>query len=89
MQIFVALYLFTSLGVGQDNPFPSGPQVGDKLPAFQSLAFSGPDAGKEINVVAKIKDKPGLLIFVHQITRPGLLFLRPVAESATARGGGP
>lgn len=60
----------------------SGPQVGDKLPALKAHAFSGPEAGKEFDVLKATKGKPALLVFVHKITRPTLQFLRPVDEFA-------
>jgi len=63
----------------QDS-FPSGPQVGDKLTEFKVLGFSGPQEGKEFEVLGQAKGKPMLLIFVHKITRPALRFLRPVDE---------
>lgn len=65
----------------------SGPQVGDKLPALKAHAFSGPEAGKEFDVLKATKGKPALLIFVHKITRPTLQFLRPVDEYAVKEEG--
>lgn len=62
---------------------PSGPQVGKKLTPFKILAFSGPDAGKEVEFIKKDKGPPMLLIFVHKITRPALKFLRPVDKFVT------
>lgn len=76
-----ALILTTAFFAGD---FPSGPQVGDKLPDFKSHAYSGPDAGKEFKILDKTKGGPTLLIFMHatdqkfSITRPGNQFLRPV-----------
>jgi len=65
------------VGVVLAGDLPSGPQVGQKLTPFKVLAFSGPDAGKELELLKKDKG-PTLLIFVHKITRPALKFLRPV-----------
>ncbi len=67
--------------------FPSGPQVGDKLPDFKTQGFFGPDAGKEYQLHEKIKAGPTLVIFMHApsdaaITRPGLQFLKPVDKYA-------
>jgi hypothetical protein len=64
-------------GVVLAGDLPSGPQVGKKLTPFKVLAFSGPDAGKELELLKKDRG-PTLLIFVQKITRPGLKFLRPV-----------
>lgn len=64
------------------DSFPSGPQVGQKLTPFKTLAFSGPDAGKEIELCKGAAKQPSLLIFVHRITRPALKMLRPVDKLA-------
>jgi hypothetical protein len=63
--------------------FPSGPQVGDTLPPCKIQAFSGPDAGKEVELVKQIKGAPALVIFVHKITRPALKLMRPIDKAAT------
>lgn len=73
--------------VTQPDSFPSGPQVGDKLPDFKAHQHAGPDAGKEFKILDKTKAGPSLLIFMHGpseigITRPGLQFLRPVDKFA-------
>lgn len=61
---------------------PSGPNPGDKLQEFKVHAFSGPNEGKEFEVIKATKNGPTLLIFVHKITRPALQLLRPVDEYA-------
>ena len=67
--------------------FPSGPQVGDKLPDFKAHAYFGPDAGKEFKLHDRIKGGPTLLIFMHApdapITRPGFQYLKPVDQYAS------
>ena len=62
--------------------FPSGPQVGDKLPPCKIQAFSGPDSGKELELLKQIKGAPALVIFVHKITRPALKLMRPIDKAA-------
>ena len=42
---------------------PSGPQVGQKLTPFKVLAFSGDDAGKEVELCKKAKE------FGEKVTR--------------------
>src|SRR5262245_59644815 len=83
--MFTTLLLSLVLHAGE---FPSGPQVGDKLPDFKAQGFFGPDAGKEFQVHEKTKGGPTLLIFMHApgdggITRPGLQFLKPVDQYAS------
>src|SRR5262245_18367508 len=63
--------------------FPSGPQVGDKLPPCKIQAFSGPDAGKELELLKQIKGAPALVSFVHTISRPALKLLRPIDKATT------
>lgn len=73
--------MITGLALAGDS-FPSGPQAGQKLTPFKVLAFSGPEAGKEVELFKQAKGQPLLLIFVHRITRPGLKFLRPIDKLA-------
>jgi hypothetical protein len=85
MRSLAVLILSGLIAAGGDS-FPSGPQVGDKLPGLKVKAFSGPDAGKEVQPVDQAKGGPTLLIFVHRITRPGLKTLRPIDEFASQHG---
>ena len=48
----------------------SGPQVGDTPPAFEVDLATGDDAGKKIDLLARWKDKPVLLVFWNGVTRP-------------------
>ena len=71
-----ALILLTGLFTGD---FPSGPQVGDKLPDFKRHAYSGPDAGKAfVNAltlhshVANIGDVRSLVIHPASTTHAQL-----------------
>jgi hypothetical protein len=61
-----------------DDPIFSGPQVGEKLTSFKATAFSGPQAGNEVELPGASGDKPTVLLFVHEITRPALQLIRPV-----------
>jgi hypothetical protein len=85
--MFTSSLLFTAFLLAGGDSFPSGPQVGDKLPDFKAHAHSGGDAGKEFKLHEKIKGGPSLIIFMHGpseigITRPGLQFLKPVDKYA-------
>jgi hypothetical protein len=86
MYSLMVLLVGVASAIGGDS-FPSGPQVGEKLPELKVKAFSGPDAGKDIQPVANAKGGPTLLIFVHKITRPGLKLLRPIDEFAAQKSG--
>ena len=56
----------------------SGPQPGEKLTPFRVRAFSGPEAGEEVELPGPIEGKPTVLVFVHEITRPALQLIRPI-----------
>src|SRR5689334_7881442 len=86
MRFPLALLLPAAVALAGDS-LPSGPQVGDKLPDLKAKAFSGPGAGKEFQLLAATKGRPTLVIFVHQITRPALKFLRPVDDFAVSKEG--
>src|SRR5262249_52818045 len=62
---------------------PSGPMVGDKLPEFKAIGFSGPSEGKEFELVKDAKDKPILMVVVHKISRPALQLMRPIDDFAS------
>ena len=46
-------------------------QPGDKAPGFEAVVATGDFAGQKLEPMAKIKDKPVLLIAVNRVTRPG------------------
>lgn len=73
------LALFTLAFLAQDPVF-SGPQPGEKLTPFPVLAVAGPDAGKEVTLLGKSTGAPTLLVFVHEVTRPGFQLLRPLDQ---------
>ncbi len=76
LSLLSVLFLAGSAPAGDEKVF-SGPQPGEKLTAFKAQGISGPEAGKEF-MIAGGKPAPTLLIFVHEITRPGMQLLRPV-----------
>jgi hypothetical protein len=69
------------------DPVFSGPQSGEKLTTFKVHAFSGANAGKQVQLLADPKETPRVLIFVHEITRPALQFFRPIDEFAAKLAG--
>jgi hypothetical protein len=69
--------LLTILLLAQEPVF-SGPQPGEKITPFKVLGHSGPDAGKEVQLLGQSKGEPTVLVFVHEMTRPALQLMRPV-----------
>jgi hypothetical protein len=58
-----------------DDP-KSGPQVGEKIEGFEIEFATGDDAGKKLDPLQSLKDKPVLIIFEGQMTRPGFGLLK-------------
>src|SRR5258708_19350305 len=58
-----------------DDPI-SGPKVGETAPGFEVEVATGDEAGKTIDLLKTLKDKPGLLIFVGEMTRPAFGLLK-------------
>ncbi len=54
----------------------SGPQIGETVEGFEFEVAAGDDAGKTVNPLKLFKDKPVLLIFEGQMTRPGFGLLK-------------
>jgi len=77
--------LMVPVSIRAADPVFSGPQVGEKLPGFQVRSLSGDRTGQELDLVAVADGKPILLIFVHQITRPGLGLANTVMRFAASR----
>lgn len=75
---FLAVAFACTSAARADEPVFSGPQPGEKLSPFKVLDFSGPDAGKEVELLGRLKGAPTLLIFVHEATRPGFQLMRPL-----------
>jgi hypothetical protein len=73
-----------------EDPVFSGPQPGEKLSPFSARVFSaeGLRPGDSIDVFESLGHRPSVLMFVHQITRPGLQLLRLVDGYASAKESG-
>lgn len=63
----------------------SGPQVGEKLPAFKVKGVLGDDAGKDLDFVKKADGKPIVLIFVHDLNRMSLGMTRTLSQYTASR----
>lgn len=74
--------LAVACGLFAGDTFPSGPAVGEKLGDFGIQGVLGENAGKERRFEKETKGKPGVLIFVHKMTRPTLKLLRPIDDFA-------
>ncbi|MFM8583822.1 MAG: hypothetical protein ACKOFW_20340, partial [Planctomycetaceae bacterium] len=63
----------------------SGPRVGDAPPGFEVDLATGDSAGKQVDLLAQWKDKPVLLIFWSQVTRPSFGLLRQLDKYGRLR----
>jgi len=65
------------LAFGVQDPKFSGPQKGEKAPGFKVF-----DVGtrQELDVLADGKGAPTLLVFIHDLSRPGAALLRALDE---------
>jgi hypothetical protein len=82
MRMLCAFLLVCTLHA--DDTFTSGPRVGEKVGDFGIQGVLGDQAGKERRFEKETKDKPGVLIFVHKLTRPTLRLLRPIDDFAAS-----
>lgn len=82
--LFAFLVLLAPAGRADDKVF-SGPQVGEKLPAFKVRGVFDDDAGKDIDFVKKAAGKPIVLVFVHDVNRPSIGMTRALTTYTASR----
>jgi len=63
----------------------SGPQIGESLPGFVFREVLGSAAGKEYDFVTEAKDQTILLLFVHDVNRQSISFVRTLSKYAFSR----
>ena len=66
-------------------PVFSGPQKGEKLSALPLRGVYDEDAGKDLDFVKAAGEKPMVLVFVHELTRPSIGFARLLTDYAHTR----
>lgn len=67
------------------DPVFSGPQVGETLPAFKITSLAGESEGKVLDPITDAKGDPIVLVFVHELTRPGFGLMRAVTRFSAER----
>src|SRR6185295_14620763 len=50
----------------------------EKLTPFKVFVASGPRKGQETDLVGEFAGAPTVMVFVHEITRPGAALMRPL-----------
>lgn len=79
------LLLLAAPTVLAEDPVFSGPQVGEPLPAFQMVGFFDDREGESFDLVEQAKGGPILIVFFHELTRPGFGLMRAIAKFASER----
>ncbi len=85
--LLMACCLFSLTAMAAEEPVFSGPQVGEKLTAFTVQGVLGDLAGKEIEPLKAAGEKPIVLIFLHEVTRPNVGLTRLMSDYAHKLGG--
>jgi hypothetical protein len=67
-----------------DEPV-SGPKVGEAAGALEAEIATGDDAGKMRDMMEPLKDKPVLIIFISEMTRPGFGLLKQLDKYGRLR----
>lgn len=83
--LFFAVVLFCVQNGWADDPVFSGPQVGEKLPAFEAKGVFGDLDGKKFDLIKTAGNKSVALIFVHARTRPAFGLTNLVMKYAATR----
>jgi hypothetical protein len=85
-RLFVAMtVLLAANSLRAEEPVFSGPQVGERLPAFEFRGVYDDQASGPLDVVTRAGGDPVVLVFVHEVTRPGLGLTRVVLDYAAKR----
>jgi len=83
MLLIATLFFGGSLFRGVAQEIVSGPAVGTKLTSVRAYAPLGPYAGREFDAAAEIGDRPGALLFLHEMTRNTYHVIRGLDELAS------
>ena len=73
------------LNLSAEDPVFSGPQVGEKAASFRVRGVFGERDGKEFDPIAVANNRPALIVFMHQLTRPAFGLTRAVTQFAASR----
>ena len=85
LALLVCLPVPLLVSAGAEGPVFSGPQIGETLPSFQTIGFFGEYEGKSFDLVQVADGGPLLIVFVHELTRPGFALTRAITKFAAER----
>jgi len=72
----VISFFIVGPAVARADELVSGPKVGEVVKGFEVDVATGDDAGKTLDLLKPLNDKPVLVIFVSEMTRPGFGLLK-------------
>jgi hypothetical protein len=83
--IALLISLGPSLGsLRADDPI-SGPRVGEQAKRFEIELVTGEKAGEKVDFLKTVQNKPVLILFVSEMTRPGFGLLRTLEKYGRLR----
>ena len=85
LSLALIVLLPTSPNLHGEDPVFSGPQVGEQLPSFPMLGFFAEQEGKPIDLLKEADGGPIMIVFFHELTRPGFGLMRAVTNFAGER----
>lgn len=85
MRTAVTCLVFLGVTARAEDPLFSGPQVGENLTPFKVRGVLDPHAGKDIDFIDMAKDKPVVLVFVHDLNRQSVSMVRVLTSYTKSR----
>ena len=85
LSLALIVLLPTSPNLHGEDPVFSGPQVGEQLPSFPMLGLFAEQEGKPIDLLKEADGGPIMIVFFHELTRPGFGLMRAVTNFAGER----
>ena len=92
MRVITLLLILVSLAAcgrvdAQETPETvfSGPQTGEAVPPLTVEILTGDQAGETVDLRKRFEDKPSVIFFIHQLTRPGFGLMRTITDFASQR----
>lgn len=81
----MCLFVLGAAGLARAEDPVSGPQVGEKLPPFKVRGVLDSHAGKDIDFIEMAKEKPVVLVFVHDVNRQSIAMTRVLTSYTKTR----
>src|SRR5947207_953017 len=85
--VFAALVAILAISWAAAQDVDSGPPKGEKVPALEVVALSGPQEGKKLDYPAERKDRPTIYVVIpsDKWARPVHKFLSELSKALHAK----